>query len=111
MSSGLFFLSVFAAVAFDLDDQVQEIIVAVAACLPKPRRRLVINQHDEVRQVLAHLRSVPVWDFETEIMVFDVGTHARVRLRDAAKLGFPIAIQHHPVDVAAPRVRFPTVGP
>jgi hypothetical protein len=44
-------------------------------------------------------------------MIFDVGAHARMRLRDAAELGFPIAIEHHPVDVAAARVRFPTVGP
>src|SRR5439155_11816815 len=99
--SRLLFLRVFAAVALDLDDQVQQIIVAMA----------VINQHDEVRQVLAHFRSVPVWDFEAEIVVFDVGAHARMRLRDAAKLGFPIAIQHYPVNMAASRVRFPTVGP
>ena len=71
----------------------------------------VINEYDEVRQVLPHFRSVPVWDFEAEIVVFDVGAHARMRLRDTAKLGLPIAIQHDPVDVAAPRVRFPTVGP
>ena len=36
--SRLLFLRVFAPVAFDLDDQVQQIIVAMA----------VINQHDEV---------------------------------------------------------------
>ena len=69
----------------------------------------VINQHDEVRQVLAHFRSVPVWDVETEIVVFDVGAHARMRLRDAAKLGFPIAIEDYPVDVTTAGICLPAM--
>ena len=51
---GLLLLGILAAVALDLDDQVQQVVVAVA----------VIHQHDEVGQVLARLRAVAVRHFE-----------------------------------------------
>ena len=36
-------------------------------------------------------------------MVFRVGHDFRMRLGDAAELGFPVAVEHHPVDVVLGR--------
>src|SRR5256885_9532366 len=38
-------------------------------------------------------------------------SHARVRLGHAAELGLPVAVQHHPVHVAACGVSLPAVRP
>ena len=32
-----------------------------------------------------------------------------MRLRHAAELGFPVAVQHYPVEMAAARIRFPLI--
>ncbi len=54
----------------------------------------VVDQHDEVRPVVAGFGAVAVGHFEAEIVVLDVGDDARVLLGDAAELGFPVAVQH-----------------
>ena len=83
---GLLLLRVLAPVALDLDDQVQQVVVAVA----------VVHQHDEVGQILARLRAVAVGHFEAEVVVLDVGAHLRMRLGHAAELGFPVAVEDRP---------------
>ena len=70
----------------------------------------VIDQHDEVGQVAAHRRAEAVGHFEAEVVVLDVGEHPGVRLGDAAELGLPVAVEDHPVEVAAARVGLPAVG-
>ena len=58
-------------------------------------------------QVLAHFRTIAVRHFEAEVVVLDVGANAGMCFGHAAELGLPIAVEDHPVDVAAARVGFP----
>ena len=60
---GFLLLRILAPVALDLDDEMQQVVVAVA----------VIDQHDEVGQILPRLRAVAVRHFEPEVVVLDVG--------------------------------------
>ena len=94
----LLLLGVLAAVALDLDDEVERVLPAPA----------VVDEDDEVRQVAAALGAVAVRDLEAEPVVLDVGQHARVRLGDAAELGLPVLVVDHPVHVALARVGLPT---
>ena len=94
----LLLLGVLAPVALDLDDEVQQVIVAVA----------VIHQNDEVRKVPARLRAEAIRHFKAEVVILDVGAHPRMRLGHAAELAFPVAIENHPVDVAAAGARSPS---
>ena len=77
--------------------RLQQIIVAVA----------IIHAHDEVRQVLAHFRTIAVRHFQAEVVVLDVGANAGMRFGHAAELALPIAVENHPVDVTAARVSLP----
>ncbi len=52
-------------------------------------------------------RAVSIGHFEAKIVILDVGANLRMRLRHAAELGFPIAVEHHPVDVAMLGIWFP----
>ena len=98
---GLLLLRVLAPVALDLDDEVQQVVVAVP----------VVHQHDEVGEIAADLGAVAVRHLEAEVVVLHVRLHPRVGLGHAAELGFPVAVQHHPVDVAARGIRLPAVRP
>ena len=100
LHGGLLFFGVLAAIAFDFHNQVQQVVFAVA----------VLHQHDEVRDVAPHLRAVAVGHFEAQVLVFNISSHAWVRLGHAAELGLPIAIENHPVDVAAAGIGLPAGG-
>ena len=78
-------------VALDLHHEVQEVVFAVA----------VVHQDNEVGHVDAGLGLKAIRHLEPEPVVLDVGAHARMRLGHAAELGLPVAVAHHPVDVAA----------
>ena len=80
---GLLLLGILAPVAFNFDNQVQQVVLAMA----------IIHQHDKIGQIPARLRAVAIWHFQAEIVVLDVGLHLRVRLGDAAKLGFPVTVE------------------
>ena len=69
-------LSLLAAIALDLNDEVQEIVVAVA----------VIDAHDEVGQVFLWRGAQEMRHLEAEALVFDVGADAFVSLGGAAEL-------------------------
>ncbi len=99
---GFLLLRVLAPVALDLDDEMQQVIGAVA----------VIHQHDEVGPILPHLGAVAVRHFQAEIVVLGVGDHLGMRLGHAAELGLPVAVEHDPVDVVLRRrtARLPAVG-
>ena len=99
---GFLLLRVLAAVALDLDHEMQQVVVAVP----------VVHQHDEVGQILPRLRAVAVRHFQAEIVVLHVGAHLRMRLGDAAELRLPVAVEHDPVDVVLRRrtARLPAVG-
>ena len=86
---GFFLHGIFAPVALDLDHQIKRVSRAVA----------VVHLHDEIGPILAHLGAVAVWHLEAEVVVLDVGKHLRVRLRDAAKLALPVAVEDDPVEV------------
>ena len=43
-------------------------------------------------------------------MILRVGADLRMRLSHAAELGLPVAVQNHPVDMAASGAGFPPVG-
>ena len=77
--------------------EVEQVVVPVA----------VVDQHDEVGNVAACLRTGSVRYFQTQTLVLDVGTDLRMRLDDAAELRLPVAVAHHPVDVAQALVRLP----
>jgi hypothetical protein len=51
----------------------------------------IVHQHNEIRQILAGFRSIPVRNIETKVVVLDVGVDARMRLGNATELGLPIA--------------------
>ena len=70
----------------------------------------VVDQHDEVGQILAGFRAETVGHLEAEVVVLHVGSDLRVRLGDAAELGLPIAIENHPIDVAATGAGLPAIG-
>src|SRR3990167_7172015 len=59
-----------------------------------------VHQYDEVGKIL-----------QAEVVVLHVGPDPGVRLGHATRLGFPVAVQHHPVHVAARGIRLPTVRP
>ena len=101
---GLLLLGVLAAVALDLHDEVEQVVLAVLV-LPAA----VVHQHDEVRPVLPRLGTVQVRHLEPEAVVLDVRPDLRVFLGHAAKLGLPVAVEDHPVDVAAVRAGLPAV--
>ena len=69
-------MSLLAAIALDLNDEVQEIVVAVA----------VIDAHDEVGQVFLWRGAQEIRHLEAEALVFDVGADAFVSLGGAAEL-------------------------
>ena len=71
----------------------------------------VVHYDDEVGQIAARLGAVAVRHLEAEALVLHVRLHARVRLGHAAELGLPVAVQHHPVHVAARGVGLPAVRP
>ena len=96
---GLFLLGVLAAIALDFHDQVERIVVPVA----------VVDEYDEVRDVALRLAGKAVRHLEAEVVILHVGAHAGMLLRNAAELGFPVAVEHDPVDVAAVGVRLPAV--
>ena len=96
----LLLLGIFTAVALDLDDEVQQILVALA----------IVHAHDEVGPVLAHLGLVAVRHFEPKVVVLHVGTHTGVRFGHAAELGFPVTVEHHPIDVAATGISLIALG-
>ena len=99
---GFLLLRILAAVALDLDDEMQQVIGAVA----------VIHQHDEVGQILPHLGAVAIRHFQAEVVVLHVGDHLGMRFGHAAELRLPVAVEHDPVDVVLRRraARFPAVG-
>src|SRR5262245_57790229 len=59
----------------------------------------VVHQHDEIGQVFADFRAIPVWNFKAKIMVFGIGDDFGVSLGHTAELRFPIAVEDDPVDV------------
>ena len=59
----------------------------------------IINEHDEVRAVYAHLRAETVRHIQPEIVILDIGMDTRMSLSYAAELGFPIAVKDDPVEV------------
>ena len=89
-----FELHVFAAIALDLDDQVQGIVGAAP----------VVDVDDEIRQVETRRRSVLVRNFKAKALILNVGEDARVVLGGACKLGLPIAVAYDVVDVAFGRI-------
>ena len=99
---GGLFLRVFAAVAFDFHDEVEQVVRVVA----------VVHEDDEVWEVAAGFGAVAVRDFQTEVVILDVGADLRMALRHAAELGFPVAIEDDPVEVGFRRwtLGVPTVG-
>ena len=56
-------LRVFPPVSFDLDNQVQEVLIRATA---------VINQDHKVRDVVARLRTIPVRHLKSQIVVLHV---------------------------------------
>ena len=98
---GLLLLRVLAPVALDLDDQVQQVVGAVA----------VVDQHDEVGQVLARLGAVAVRHLEAEVVVLHVGDApagcASATRQNSASQSLS---RIDPVDVAAAGVGLPAVG-
>ena len=95
-----FLFGVLTPVAFDFDDQVQQVVLTVT----------VIHQHDEIGEVFAGLGTIAVRHFQTEIVIFDIGLDPRMRFRHAAEFGLPVAVENHPVDMAAAGVGLPAVG-
>ena len=81
-----FLLGVLAAVALDLDHEVEQVVVAVA----------VVDEHDEVGEVGARGGAVPVGDIEPQRVVLDVGADPRVRFDEAAELGLPSRCRRPP---------------
>jgi hypothetical protein len=57
---GALFFGVFAAVAFDLDDELEQVVGAVA----------VVHEENEIRQIGAGLGTVAIWHLEAEVVVF-----------------------------------------
>ena len=94
----LLLLGVFATVAFDLNNHVQQIIIAVT----------IIDPDDKVRAVPSGLRTISVWNLEPKPLVLDIRTDTRMFFCNTAKFSFPVAVENDPVDVAAPRDRSPT---
>ena len=70
------FLGILASVPLDLDDQVQEVVVAMG----------VVDQHDEVGQILP-VSEVPVWHFQPQVVILHVGADLWVRFCNATELG------------------------
>jgi hypothetical protein len=95
---GRLLLGVLAAIALDLDDQIQRIVMSV------------VDPDDEVWQVSFGRRTVEIGHLETEALVFDVGAHTRVRLDDTTEFGFPIAVANDPIHMAATVIGFPARG-
>ena len=79
-------LGIFPSLSFDLNDQIQKIIVATA----------IINENDKVRQVRPHFRPKTIGYFQAEIVVLDVGFDVRMGFSNAAKLLFPAAVEDDP---------------
>jgi len=71
----------------------------------------VIHQHDEVGQILPRLGAIAIRHFQTEVMVLGVSDHLGMRFNDTAKFGFPVAVEHDPVDLVLRRrtARIPAV--
>jgi hypothetical protein len=69
----------------------------------------VIDEHDEIRAVAAGLGAIAVGYLESEVVVLGVGDDPGMFFRDAAEFGFPVAVEHYPVDVVLRRraVGFP----
>ena len=72
-------LSVFAAIAFDFNDEVERVVFAAP----------VVNADDEVRQVRALDTAEIVRHLETEAMILHVRQHLGMPLRDLAELLSP----------------------
>ena len=84
--SRLLGLGIFPSLSFDLNNQIQKIIVATA----------IINEHDKVRDVRPHFRPKTIGYFQAEIVVLDVGFDVRMGFSNAAKLLFPAAVEDDP---------------
>src|SRR5260370_35050977 len=97
--SSPFLLGILPAITLDLDNQVQEIVVAVA----------VVYADDKIRQVSPRFRAIAVRHFEAKIVILDVGSNLRMRFGDAAEFSFPVTIKHDPVNVAVLGACLPTV--
>src|SRR5688572_29105669 len=91
---------ILAAIAFDLNDEMEEVIGPTT----------VIDQDDEIRDVAPQFAAEVIRNFQAEIMILNVGAYLRMAFGNAAELGFPIAVEDDPVDVAFLSVRFPAVG-
>ena len=98
---GFLLFGVFSSIALDLDDEMQEIVLATA----------IIDENDKVRDVGARFGGGAVRHLETEIVVLDVRFNPRMGFGHAAKLRFPVAIEDDPVDVAAAGIRLVATGP
>lgn len=85
----LLFLGVLAPIALYLDDEIERIVRAVP----------VIHPYYEIGPIFPRLGATAVRHLESEIVAFSVSDHPRVRFGDAAELGFPVAVEHDPVDV------------
>ena len=98
----LLVFGVFASVTLDFDDKVQQVVGPIA----------VVNSHDEVGAVLARLRAIAIRHLKAQVVILDVGHHARVAFGHAAELGLPITVKNHPVDLALGwrAIGFPTFG-
>src|ERR1035437_2005971 len=94
---GFLLFRIFATVAFDFNDEMQRVVIAVA----------VVHQHDEIGEILPHLGAEAIGDFEPQVVILHISFYAGMGFGNAAELGLPIAIEDDPVDVAAAGVRFP----
>src|SRR5437867_8225900 len=70
----------------------------------------VVHKDDEIGPVHPRLRTVTVRHFESEVVVLHICPDARMRLNDAAELGFPVAVEDDPIDVAAVWSGFPSIA-
>lgn len=91
---------ILASIALDLHNQVRQVL------FPLP----VLDQPDEIGKIRTRFRTVAVRHFEAEVLILHVRPYPRVRFGHAAELRLPIAVENHPVDVAAPRVGLPASG-
>lgn len=91
----LFLFGVFAPKAFDLDNQIEWIMVAI------------VDLRYEVRPVCTCFGPIPIRHFQSQTVVLHIGNDPLVCFSDTAKLRFPVTVQNDPVNMRSSRAGFP----
>ena len=69
----------------------------------------IVNLHNEVGDIFARHSAIAIGHLELHALILHVGAHLWMAFEHAGKLGFPIAVEHHVVDVASLRRSLPCV--